>query len=41
MLFLFLTLSCNNKPVEPIVADIVLYNGTIYDGLVSHRFLDR
>ena len=39
MLFLFLTLSCNNKPVEPIVADIVLYNGTIFDGSGEPPFL--
>ena len=32
LFFLFLILSCNNKPVDPIVADIVVYNGTIYDG---------
>ena len=32
LFFLFLIVSCNNKPVEPIVADIVIYNGTIYDG---------
>ena len=29
---LFLIVSCYNKPAEPIVADIVIYNGTIYDG---------
>jgi len=29
---LFLIVSCYNKPTEPIVADIVIYNGTIYDG---------
>ena len=32
LFFLFLIVSCNNKPVEPVVADIVIYNGTIYDG---------
>ena len=32
LFFLFLILSCNNKPVDPIVADIVVYNGTICDG---------
>ena len=29
---LFFIVSCYNKPTEPVVADIVIYNGTIYDG---------
>ena len=37
--FLFFSFSCSKKPVEPIVADLVIYNGTIYDGSGDKPFI--
>ena len=37
--FLFFSFSCSKKPVEPIVADLVIHNGTIYDGSGDKPFI--
>ena len=31
-------ISCNDKPKEPISCDILIYNGTVYDGSGSKPF---
>ena len=37
--FLFFSFSCSKKPIEPVVADLVINNGTIYDGSGGKPFI--
>ena len=37
--FLFFSFSCSKKPIEPVVADLVINNGTIYDGSGEKPFI--
>lgn len=37
--FLFFSFSCSKKPIEPVVADLVINNGTIYDGSGEEPFI--
>ena len=37
--FLFFSFSCSKKPIEPVVADLVISNGTIYDGSGEKPFI--
>lgn len=37
--FLFFSFSCSKKPIEPVVADLFINNGTIYDGSGEEPFI--
>jgi N-acyl-D-amino-acid deacylase len=37
--FLFFSFSCSKKPIESVVADLVINNGTIYDGSGGKPFI--